>query len=48
MGRRERPPIRGMTRCAMASMGRCFLMGGVGTVERQSSGRYTEDRPLVW
>ena len=23
-------------------------MGGVGTVERQSSGRYTEDRLLVW
>ena len=32
----------------MASMGRCFLIGGVGTVERQSRGRYTEDRPLVW
>ena len=31
----------------MASIGRCFLMGGVGTVERQSRGRYTEDSPLV-
>ena len=47
MGRRERPPMRGMTRCAMASMGRCFLMGGVGTLEHQSRRRYTEVRPLV-
>ena len=31
----------------MASMGRYFLMGGVGTAMRQSSGRYTKDRPLV-
>ena len=46
-GKRERPPMSGMTRCAIASMGRCFLMGGLGTVERQSRGRYTEDSPLV-
>ena len=38
-GRRESPSMRGMTRCAMASMGRCFLMGGVGTAERQSRRR---------
>ena len=47
MGRRESPPMRGMTRCAIASMGRCFLMGGLGVAERQSRGRYTEERPLV-
>ena len=46
-GRRERPRVRGMVRCAMASMGRCFLMGGLGTAVRQSRGRYTEERPLV-
>ena len=48
IGRRERPPMRGMMRCAIASIGRCFLMGGAGTAERQSRGRYTEDSPLVW
>ena len=47
-GRRERPSKRGMIRCAMASMGRCFRMGAEGTVEHQSRGRYTEERPLVW
>ena len=31
----------------MASMGRCFLIGGLGVAERQSRGRYTEDKPLV-
>ena len=46
-GRRESPPMRGMTRCAIASMGTCFLMGGVGTAERQLRGRYKEDKPLV-
>ena len=46
-GRHERPPMRGMTRCAMASMGRCFLIGGVGTAEHQSRGRNSEDRSLV-
>ena len=46
-GRRERPSMRRTTRCARASIGRCFLMGGVGTAERQSRGRYTEERPLV-
>ena len=46
-GRRERPSMRGTTRCARATMGRCFLMGGVGTDELQSRGRYMEERPLV-
>ena len=39
--------MRGITRCAIASMGRCFRMGGEGTIECQSRGRYTEGRPLV-
>ena len=47
MGRRERSSMIGRIRCAIASMGKCFLMGGVGTAERQSIGRYTEVRPLV-
>ena len=46
-GRRERPSMRGRKRCAMASMGRCLLMGGVGIGVRQSRGRYTDESPLV-
>src|ERR1700761_6449693 len=47
IGRRESPSIKGTIRCAMASMGGGFLMGGGGAGVRQSSGRYTEERPLV-
>ena len=47
-GRRVRPSCRGRVRWARASTGRCFLRGGVGTLVRQSSGRYTEERPIVW
>ena len=46
-GRLERPWVKGMVRCAMASMGSCFRIGGAGTRERQPRGRYTEDRPRV-
>ena len=28
-------------------MGRCFLIGGKGTLVRQSRGRYTGERPFV-
>jgi len=32
---------------ASASTGRCFLIGGNGTPVRQSSGRYTDERPFM-
>jgi len=38
-GRRVRPSCKGRVRCARASTGRCFLMGGEGTTVRQLSGR---------
>jgi len=34
-------------RCARASTGRCFLIGGEGTFVRQLSGRLTEEGPIV-
>jgi len=42
-----RPSCSGIVRCARASIGRCFLRGGEGTLVRQSRGRYTEERPFV-
>jgi len=38
-GRRVRPSPRGRVRCARASTGRCFLIGGEGTFVRQLRGR---------
>jgi len=38
-GRRERPSCSRMVRCARASTGRCFLVGGEGILVRQSRGR---------
>jgi len=29
-------------------MGRCFQIRGEGTSQRQSRGRYMEERPFVW
>jgi len=46
-GRRVRPSCRGRVRCASASTGRCFLIGGEGTFVCQLRGRYTEERPVV-
>ena len=43
-----KPSISGMMRCAIASIGRCFWIGGAGTSVFQARGRYTEARPLVW
>jgi len=38
-GRRLRPSCRGRVRCARASIGRCFLMGGEGVFVFQLRGR---------
>ena len=38
-GRRVRPPWRGRVRCAWASTGRCFLIGGEGTSVHLSRAR---------
>jgi len=38
-GRPVRPSCRGRVRCARASMGRDFLIGGEGTLVRQPRGR---------
>jgi len=46
-GRHVRPPCWGRVRCARASIGRCFLIGGEGIFVRQPRGRYTEERPFV-
>jgi len=46
-GKHVRPSCRGRVRCARASTGRCFLIGGEGTSVCQLSGRYTEERPTV-
>ena len=46
-GRRKNPFFSGMTRCAMASMGRCLQMGREGTSVLLSGGRSTEERPMV-
>ena len=41
-GNRERSPIKGTMRGAIVSMGRCFLIGGVGVGVRHSRGRYKD------
>jgi len=38
-GRGVRPSCKERVRCARASMGSCFLIGGEGTSVRQLSGR---------
>jgi len=38
-GKQVRPHCRGCVRCAKASIGRCFLVGGDGMDLRQSRGR---------
>jgi len=46
-GRRARPSCRGRVRCARASTGRGFLIGGKGIFVSQHNGRYTEECPIV-
>jgi len=46
-GRHVRAPCRGRKRCARASMGRCFLIGGEGTLVHQLRGRQMEERSIV-
>ena len=46
-GSQGRFSVKGITRCAMASMGRCFLIEGVGVGVRQSRGRYMDESPFV-
>lgn len=46
-GNRESPSPRENARWARASIGRCFLSGWEGVRVFQSSGKYSEERPLV-
>jgi len=46
-GRRVRPSCRCRVRCARASIGRCFLIGGEGVFVFQLRGRWTEESPTV-
>ena len=38
-GKRERPSLSGIVRCASASIGRCLRIGREGTGVRQFNGR---------